>query len=289
MLLFKNGQIVQMYFIVRIDYRQHYDVNICRGAAYRAPDGPAAAASRPAPPTVPMSERMRMTPRFLLLILSAAIFTACSHEPPSGVTPASTPNAAQALSASASRSADFLQARQLHLEGVEGNARAAKSSRDRLGALLERHPEDALIRAYAGSAELLLARYASAPWTKQRHARQGLGLLDAAVAQAPNHLEVRLVRGLATSHLPDPFGRAAQSRRDIARAARQAREHLQANRPADPAAAAAAAAALYHYGVQLQHDGEVARARALWRQALEIAPDTRGGERARRELAELDP
>ncbi len=180
----------------------------------------------------------------------------------------------------------FAAAKQQHFRGVDGDADAAQSADRSLADLLETSPKDPLIRAYAGSTKLLLARDASAPWTKQSYAVEGVKLLNQAVDQAPNDLEIRLVRGMAIGHLPEAFGQSAKSASDITWAGRQAQQRLGDNAPLEPELAAAA---LYQWGRLRAGDSAPSdEVRRLWRMAVQVAPDSRGGHQAARSLAQLD-
>jgi len=98
--------------------------------------------------------------------------------------------------------------------------------------------DDPRLLAYAGSADLLAARRATAPWTKWNRANEGLELLDRAVILAPDDPEIRFLRGASTLRLPGFFERGDVARRDLERARDElARARAEGRPPALPARA----------------------------------------------------
>src|SRR5690606_12536281 len=73
----------------------------------------------------------------------------------------------------------------------------------------------ALLLAYEGALELLRAKHGSWPPTRWKAARRGLRQLDAAVAAAPAHPEVRYLRLISCYYLPGIFGRGDSVREDF--------------------------------------------------------------------------
>jgi tetratricopeptide (TPR) repeat protein len=152
-------------------------------------------------------------------------------------------------------------------------------------AMHRRDPDDPLVKAYHGSAVLQSAPKAWAPWKKGDLARRGAALLDEAVASAPEHVEVRLIRGLSTAHLPADFGRAEQSRDDLALVAAQAVEAVERGDLSDDLAAAA----LYRHGLWRYLDGQRDDALATWREARTRWPDAPAGLDADHAVKHLEP
>jgi 15-cis-phytoene synthase len=72
----------------------------------------------------------------------------------------------------------------------------------------------ALLRAYEGAFLALEARHGTWPHARLRAVRSGLRLLDAAVATAPDDIEVRYLRLVSTHYLPGLFGRRESARED---------------------------------------------------------------------------
>jgi len=172
----------------------------------------------------------------------------------------------------------FATARRLHLAGVDGDAEAAEAAHERFQALHEQHPEQPLIRAYLGSAKLLLSRDATLPWNKQAHAEAGGEHLNAAVEAAPDDIPVRLVRAASTIELPGFFNVADQTRADIHWLTEQYEK-------SDPALDDATRARIAHLmGRQQRIDDRPESAQRWFRRAIEHAPDTRAGRAAERAL-----
>lgn len=73
-----------------------------------------------------------------------------------------------------------------------------------------------LAAAYRGAAEVLRARHAVWPGTKNRHLRAGLAELDRLVAEHPSDPEIRYLRLVSTAYLPFIFGRREGVRDDAA-------------------------------------------------------------------------
>lgn len=72
-----------------------------------------------------------------------------------------------------------------------------------------------LLEAYRGAFETLRAKHAPWPATKLRALRSGMRTLDAAVAAAPDHAEVRYLRLMSGYHLPGFLGRRAEVAADL--------------------------------------------------------------------------
>jgi len=174
----------------------------------------------------------------------------------------------------------FENAKWRYYDAIAGKPGALDESRDSLIRLHSNNPTDPLIMAYLGSARLLEAARAMAPWRKGKLAKEGLRMLDEAVEKSPEQLEIRFLRAVSTSHLPDFFKRWKQSQSDLAWLA-----------PRVPAAVAGGrldarlgAAALYHHGLALARSNDLSRANAAWREAIRLGPDTRAGADARKKL-----
>ena len=114
------------------------------------------------------------------------------------------------------------QARELHFRGVDGDEAAAEQARQMLEELRASSPDAPLLTAYLGSARLLQARDAWAPWDKGKYGAEGIRLLDEAVDSAPEDVEIRFLRGVSTINLPDGFGRTETAKEDLAWAADKA-------------------------------------------------------------------
>jgi len=111
--------------------------------------------------------------------------------------------AASADAASASDSARALERMRALQMRATREAEWLDSATAHLGALRRagRHAEPLLL-AFDGSLEMLRGKYALWPPSKLEHVREGRRRLDRAVALAPGHLEVRVLRLMSGFHLP---------------------------------------------------------------------------------------
>lgn len=175
---------------------------------------------------------------------------------------------------------DFLKARNDLLDYVDG-AEGGTVPKAEIEALYAQRPQDPKVLAYLGSLRLLEGRAEVIPWKKGALCEEGLRLLDRAVADAPEDLEIRFVRGRSTLPLPFFFNRETRAREDILFVAARAVDAALADR-LDPVVAAAA---LLAEGKLRDEGGDSERARRSWEAAAELAPDSRYG-RAARELLE---
>lgn len=111
----------------------------------------------------------------------------------------------------------FADAVRLHEEGRAGNKEAVRKARAELQSLYELHPEDANVKAYYGSALTLAARDFANSFERLRLAKQGLSLLDEAVAGDPNNRLFRMMRGKIAYRLPEAiFHRTETAIKDFA-------------------------------------------------------------------------
>jgi hypothetical protein len=154
-----------------------------------------------------------------------------------------------------------------------GGARAALRECSEVLAGCDAEPK---VLAYRGGCAMLEAARTPLPWDKGAHARQGLALLDQAVAAAPDDLEVRFVRGMTSYHLPRFLGRSRIASEDLSLVAGQAEAAAESGR-LDPSLATAA---LFHHGVMLASLGDQPAARSAWRRAAALGPATRAGKAA---------
>jgi hypothetical protein len=169
----------------------------------------------------------------------------------------------------------------LLLEGVDGDDDAATRAAALLGEAMDALPGDAVVRVHLGSARLLEAKRAFAFWTKGRLAREGLALVDRAVADAPDDVEVRFIRGRSTYALPSFFRRGDEAASDLAWVAARAEAAVSEGRLAPDVAAAA----LFYDGVCRAERDDSDGARASWVRAMAIAPGSTHAEAARSRLA----
>lgn len=149
---------------------------------------------------------------------------------------------------------------------------------------LERaYPGDPVAKAYHGSLQLLDAAHNWAIWNLHKQASEGLALLDAAVAEAPDEPEARFIRAATSWHLPGFYHRKAQCEADFELLAGRAEEDARRGKlPLE------LAAATYNYwGQILVGRNDRNGARAAFSVAVRIAPQSPGGLDAARRLGAL--
>ena len=78
----------------------------------------------------------------------------------------------------------------------------------------------AVLDAYAGAITTLRAKHGRWPLDRLRHLNSGLGVLDSAVADAPDAVEVRYLRLMSCYYLPGILGRGSSVRDDFQALAR---------------------------------------------------------------------
>lgn len=175
---------------------------------------------------------------------------------------------------------EFDKARDLYYRGSSGDSAAYQQADKLFGDLYAQSGLDPRVQVYYGSLRLLEASRIWALWKKYALSKNGIQLMDTAVAAAPHDLEIRFVRAITTSHLPGFFHRQQQSRDDFAYMAARVEPAL-VRRKLDPRLAAAS---LFQYGISLQQQGNQVAAEAEWRRAIRLAPDARAAQEARKAL-----
>lgn len=212
-------------------------------------------------------------------IIAACFATICSvsigcHAPPPHVVvPQSSGTRPSAASALAEAKEGFYGA-------VAGQKDQLKRSIELLEQLGGASSADPQVVAYTGACRLLEASQASWFWNKALLAREGLALLDRAVAEAPADLEVRFLRGVTGYQLPAFVGRYQLAANDLAYVAARASSAARAG----TIDRRAAAAALYYHGLAMERIGEKQAAINAWRQAVQIDVTSPGGRDAAQRL-----
>jgi hypothetical protein len=115
--------------------------------------------------------------------------------------------------------------RRLYLEGVRDEAAVPLGLREieELRTRGEAPPgstTEVVLSAYRGAITTLRAKHGFWPPARLRHMRQGLTLLDGAVAARPDVAEIRYLRLLSCYFLPGVLGRGGSVREDFAALAR---------------------------------------------------------------------
>jgi hypothetical protein len=156
---------------------------------------------------------------------------------------------------------------ELYRLGLKGDKQAVEACISKLEAVLQTQPANHVARVYLGSAYTLRSRDLGFGPKKLQALKQGLAVMDEAVAAAPNEPKVRLARALTTSALPALFGRGAESRKDLADLLETAQSNPAKFEKGD------LQIVFYEGGVAAERAGDPARASALWKQALQHPAD----------------
>ncbi len=166
---------------------------------------------------------------------------------------------------------------------TDNDEAADKQAHAALAELEQAYPGDAVAKAYHGSLQLLDAAHNWAIWNLHKQASEGLALLDAAVAAAPDEPEARFIRAATSWHLPGFYHRKAQCEADFALLAGRAEEDARRGKlPPE------LAAATYNYwGQILVGRNDRNGARGAFSTAVRIAPQSPGGQDAARRLGQL--
>ncbi|MFD0620224.1 hypothetical protein ACFQZR_22395 [Paenibacillus sp. GCM10027629] len=93
----------------------------------------------------------------------------------------------------------------LYKEGAKGNVTAVQEANQLLELLRLDYPDQPLAEAYHGSIMLLIARDKTNPLERFKWAKNGLKLLDSAVAAAPHDSRIRYLRGRSVYRLPEKY------------------------------------------------------------------------------------
>lgn len=145
-------------------------------------------------------------------------------------------------------------------------------------------PTDARVMAYQGSVQLFEASHTWALWRKNSLSKEGITAMDAAVASAPDNLEVRFVRAATTYNLPSFFHRRQQSADDFSILAREAEAGVRNGR----FEARLAAASLYFHAEFLHEKAQNRQAVDAWKLAIRVAPQSRAARDSANELKKLE-
>lgn len=174
------------------------------------------------------------------------------------------------------------QAKDFFYAAVSGDREAVAKAEALLEELGGAEARDPQVVAYLGGCRLLEAAHTPLPWDKAALAHQGLALEDRAVADAPDDLEVRSLRGITSYQLPRFMGRWNLAVSDLGGVARVAEREAMEGRLDHRAASAA----LDYYGKLLEQKYEVDGAIAAWRAALRVDAEGQGGRDAAKHLLE---
>ncbi len=183
-------------------------------------------------------------------------------------------------SANGAWQAELAAARTAYYADLEGDRDADADARRRFAALARQRPQEAALKAYLGSLELLDAARTWAVWRKHTLSQEGLSAMDAAVEANPGDLEARFVRALTTWHLPFFFHRKQQAEADLAILAPRAEQAARAGELPPPLAAAA----LDYWGQVLAGRSQTEDARNAYLAAVRVDRGSPGGTDALKRL-----
>jgi hypothetical protein len=174
------------------------------------------------------------------------------------------------------------QAKDLFYRAVAGDTEVLPRARQILESLGGGDSPDMQVVVYTGAVSLLQAQHATMPWDKVSFARAGLDMEDHAVAEAPNDLEVRFLRGVTNYEMPTFIGRHDIGVSDLAAVAKVAEQAAREKR----LDSRAAAAALDYHAKALEAVYKIDDALAEWQAAVRVNADSPGGLDAAKHLAE---
>lgn len=167
----------------------------------------------------------------------------------------------------------------LYRRGLMGDKAAVEQCIAKLEEGLKSQPNNELARVYLGSSYTLRSRDLGFGPKKLQTLRQGLRVMDEAVANEPNDPKVRLGRALTTQALPGIFGRAAESRNDFLKLAEMAKTMPAKFDGSD------LLIVYYNAGLAAKTNGNPTRAEELWREGLRHGSDTSIKQKIEAELA----
>lgn len=174
----------------------------------------------------------------------------------------------------------FAEARKLYFQGSDGDKAAYSEADKQFSQLYRQHRNEPRVKIYYGSLRLLEASHTWALWKKNSLSREGILLMNEAVATAPSDLEVRFIRAATTYDLPSFFHLREQSEQDCAYLADRA-ERAAKTGELEPRLAAAS---LYFRGVFLRDARNSDAAATAWRKAIALAPQSRAARESKEAL-----
>jgi len=177
----------------------------------------------------------------------------------------------------------FDRARKFYYQGADGDKRAYEQASELFGDLRKECPNEPKIEAYYGSLRLLAAADTWAVWRKNSLSKEGIRLMDSAVAASPADLDIRFVRAITTYNLPSFFHRKAQSQQDFEYLASRAAAAVKQGQ-LEPRLAAAS---LYYHGEFLREELRTDQAVHAWNEAIALAPGSRAAHEATAALARM--
>lgn len=167
--------------------------------------------------------------------------------------------------------------RAYHEAGGNGDRAAVKKAESYLERMIELNPENGLVLVYHGSVLTMRARDAAEDWDRMEFMQKGLARLDKGVLFEPKNPEVRLIRGINYTNLPEMFGRLSIAIEDF----RTIEVLLDSSDIEDPSFLGP-----YHfyYGLALDRCGDHNAARVQFHAVMELDPDSGYARRVKERL-----
>lgn len=165
---------------------------------------------------------------------------------------------------------DWTEIRRLYYQAVDGDHAAAERAATLMEGARATQSNSPLFLAYCGSLTLLESSRSMAPWRKGKLAKQGLEMMDRAIAAAPDDLEIRFLRAASTMGLPGFFHRSAESASDFAHLAPHVPDAVRSGK-LEPRLGSAA---LHYHALNREKAHDRAGALRACRDAVRIAPNT---------------
>ena len=160
-----------------------------------------------------------------------------------------------------------------------GDKEAAKEAVAYLETATKLYPDDAFILAILGSSTTLIGKYSDKRVTEGRkYSNKGAGMIDKAVMMDPDHVLVRMVRANNSIGLPKMFGRSHHFKNDLLHV-----EQLINTSPAD-FHEILKSQVYFKLGTVYDDEGDKANAKSYYKKAVDVAPDSKWGKKAKREL-----
>ena len=168
------------------------------------------------------------------------------------------------------------------LGGNQQDKGAVKKSVQNLERLLDLEPKNSVAMVYYGSALTMRARDVFFPWEKMKYMKKGIGRMDKAVTLDPENREVRLIRGINNSQLPDMFQKLSPALEDF--------ETIEKwlSRSAQSEGDAFLLPFYYHYGCALLKTHKETEARKQFEMVVKINPESEYGNKAQKRLEEME-
>lgn len=167
-----------------------------------------------------------------------------------------------------------------HNLGVEGDRKAVKRAKDLFEKLLELEPQNAEALAWCGSVLTLKGRDILFPISKLGYVNDGIEKMDKVVELAPDNINVRMIRAHNSLNLPGIFHRIEIAITDF--------EHLLTLREKrqEEFSKSLLAKIFLGLGSAYKKKEDMVKARENWRKAVEVLPDSREADMARKLLEE---